>query len=223
MYEPGRCRPAAGGGDGAVGGDDHAASAPGVTSSSRTRWRSRRGATRCIGERGRGWNRGGTDAGALRSPRGGGVGGWRGGEVLGGGVARKPGVNFRRRPGLARGPSRHHQPARGGLRPERHPARQAGAGGAGGARCWRGRCGCPTRSPASTSGARTWKGNPLVVQQGDIDGRCEPTGRGFLPVNWLGSPTALLPLWMLDEDGVPIWAIRGGRWRRSASAMRRSG
>ena len=46
-------------------------------------------------------------------------------------------------------------------------------------------------------------GNPLVFQQGDVDGRCEPTGRGFLPVNWLGSPTALLPLWMLGEDGTP--------------------
>ena len=40
-------------------------------------------------------------------------------------------------------------------------------------------------------------GNPLVFQEGDVDGRCAPTGRGFLPVNWLGSPTALLPLWML--------------------------
>ena len=44
-------------------------------------------------------------------------------------------------------------------------------------------------------------GNPLVSQQGDVDGRCTPTGRGFLPMNWLGSPTALLPLWMLAEDG----------------------
>jgi glutamine synthetase len=44
-------------------------------------------------------------------------------------------------------------------------------------------------------------GNPLVYQQGDVDGRCAPTGRGFLPMNWLGSPTALLPLWMLAEDG----------------------
>ncbi len=46
-------------------------------------------------------------------------------------------------------------------------------------------------------------GNPLVFQAGDVDGRCEPTGRGFLPVNWLGSPTALMPLWMLNEDGTP--------------------
>lgn len=49
-------------------------------------------------------------------------------------------------------------------------------------------------------------GNPLVFAQGDVDGRCEPTGRGFLPVNWLGSPTALLPLWMLNEDGTPYLA-----------------
>jgi glutamine synthetase len=47
-------------------------------------------------------------------------------------------------------------------------------------------------------------GNPLVFQMGDVDGRCAPTGRGFLPMNWLGSPTALLPLWMLSEDGSPF-------------------
>ena len=61
------------------------------------------------------------------------------------------------------------------------------------------------RMPYSITCLDIWgedvKGNPLVFQQGDIDGRCEPTGRGFLPVNWLGSPTALLPLWMLNEDG----------------------
>ncbi len=64
-----------------------------------------------------------------------------------------------------------------------------------------------TRMPYSITCLDIWgedvKGNPLVFQQGDIDGRCEPTGRGFLPVNWLGSPTALLPLWMLNEDGTP--------------------
>ena len=63
------------------------------------------------------------------------------------------------------------------------------------------------RMPYSITCLDIWgedvKGNPLVFQQGDIDGRCEPTGRGFLPVNWLGSPTALLPLWMLNEDGTP--------------------
>lgn len=64
-----------------------------------------------------------------------------------------------------------------------------------------------TRMPYSIACLDIWgedvAGNPLVFQQGDIDGRCEPTGRGFLPVNWLGSPTALLPLWMLTEDGAP--------------------
>lgn len=49
-------------------------------------------------------------------------------------------------------------------------------------------------------------GNPMVYKQGDVDGRCEPTGRGFLPMNWLGSPTALLPLWMVEEDGSPYLA-----------------
>jgi glutamine synthetase len=47
-------------------------------------------------------------------------------------------------------------------------------------------------------------GNPLVFQMGDVDGFCAPTGRGFLPMNWLGSPTALLPLWMLGDDGAPF-------------------
>jgi len=64
-----------------------------------------------------------------------------------------------------------------------------------------------TRMPYSIACLDIWgedvAGNPLVYQQGDIDGRCEPTGRGFLPVNWLGSPTALLPLWMVTEDGTP--------------------
>ena len=55
------------------------------------------------------------------------------------------------------------------------------------------------RMPYSITCLDIWgedvKGNPLVFQQGDIDGRCEPTGRGFLPVNWLGlahgAPAAL--------------------------------
>ena len=63
------------------------------------------------------------------------------------------------------------------------------------------------RMPYSITGLDIWgedvAGNPLVFEQGDVDGRCEPTGRGFLPMNWLGSPTALLPLWMLNEDGTP--------------------
>ncbi|MFO1142023.1 MAG: glutamine synthetase family protein [Amaricoccus sp.] len=82
------------------------------------------------------------------------------------------------------------------LRGKRVPVAQAGKvlGGA-------------MRMPYSITCLDIWgedvKGNPLVYQQGDIDGRCEPTGRGFLPMNWLGSPTALLPLWMLNEDDTP--------------------
>lgn len=64
-----------------------------------------------------------------------------------------------------------------------------------------------TRMPYSIACLDIWgedvAGNPLVYQQGDVDGRCEPTGRGFLPMSWLGSPTALLPLWMVTEDGAP--------------------
>ena len=64
------------------------------------------------------------------------------------------------------------------------------------------------RMPYSIVGLDIWgedvAGNPLVFQQGDIDGKCEPTGRGFLPMSWLGSPTALLPLWMTNEEGGPF-------------------
>lgn len=45
------------------------------------------------------------------------------------------------------------------------------------------------RMPYSIVGLDIWgediAGNPLVFEQGDVDGRCEPTGRGFLPMNWL--------------------------------------
>ena len=61
------------------------------------------------------------------------------------------------------------------------------------------------RMPYSITCLDIWgedvKGNPLVFQDGDIDAKCVPTGRGFLPRNWLGSPTALLPLWMLSHAG----------------------
>jgi len=58
-------------------------------------------------------------------------------------------------------------------------------------------------------------GNPLVFEKGDVDGHCEPTGRGFLPMSWLGSPTALLPLWMLKEDDAPYM----GDPRRALAAV----
>jgi glutamine synthetase len=45
--------------------------------------------------------------------------------------------------------------------------------------------------------------NPIVWKAGDVDGRCAPTGRGFLPMDWLGTPSALLPLCLIEEDGAP--------------------
>jgi hypothetical protein len=45
--------------------------------------------------------------------------------------------------------------------------------------------------------------NPLVWKQGDVDGRCAPTGRGFLPMDWLGTPSALVPLWLIEDAGAP--------------------
>jgi glutamine synthetase len=63
------------------------------------------------------------------------------------------------------------------------------------------------RMPLSITGLDIWgedvKDNPLVWQQGDIDGRCTTTGRGFLPMDWLGTPSALVPLWLVEEDGAP--------------------
>lgn len=75
------------------------------------------------------------------------------------------------------------------------------------------------RMPYSITCLDIWgedvSGNPLVFEKGDVDGYCEPTGRGFLPMNWLGSPTALLPLWMLKEDDAPFM----GDPRRALAAV----
>jgi glutamine synthetase len=45
------------------------------------------------------------------------------------------------------------------------------------------------------------EGSPLVFASGDPDGVLRPTGRGPVPMPWLESPTALLPMWMFREDG----------------------
>ncbi len=46
--------------------------------------------------------------------------------------------------------------------------------------------------------------SPLVFEAGDPDGILKPTERGFVPVPWLDTPTALLPIWMFHEDGRPF-------------------
>jgi len=43
--------------------------------------------------------------------------------------------------------------------------------------------------------------SPLVFATGDADGALRPTERGFVPMPWLDTPTALLPMWMFEEDG----------------------
>ena len=47
------------------------------------------------------------------------------------------------------------------------------------------------------------EGSPLVFESGDRDGILKPTDRGFVPMPWLGNPSALLPMWTFREDGSP--------------------
>lgn len=47
-------------------------------------------------------------------------------------------------------------------------------------------------------------GSPLVFDSGDRDGVLHPTERGFVPIPWLDTPTALLPVWMHHGDGRPF-------------------
>lgn len=46
--------------------------------------------------------------------------------------------------------------------------------------------------------------SPLVLASGDQDGVLKPTERGFLPVPWLETPTAMMPVSMFHEDGRPF-------------------
>lgn len=64
-----------------------------------------------------------------------------------------------------------------------------------------------TRFPFSVLNLDIWgediDDSPLVFERGDPDGVLHPTERGFVPIPWLDSPTAMLPLWMFHEDGRP--------------------
>ncbi|MGH1483162.1 MAG: glutamine synthetase family protein [Geminicoccales bacterium] len=61
------------------------------------------------------------------------------------------------------------------------------------------------RMPLSSVGVDIWGsdvlGNAQVFETGDADGVLQPTERGILPVTWTKQPTALLPLWVANEDG----------------------
>ncbi|WP_308916399.1 glutamine synthetase family protein [Jannaschia sp. LMIT008] len=65
-----------------------------------------------------------------------------------------------------------------------------------------------TRFPFSILNLDIWgediADSPLVFESGDADALLKPTGRGYVPMPWLGTPTALLPLWMYHDDGRPF-------------------
>lgn len=46
----------------------------------------------------------------------------------------------------------------------------------------------------------------MVFATGDGDGMCEHTGRGVLPVTWGTKPTAMVPVWLSEENGKPFAA-----------------
>ncbi|MGK6311468.1 glutamine synthetase family protein [Neorhizobium sp. DT-125] len=64
------------------------------------------------------------------------------------------------------------------------------------------------RMPLSVPGLDIWgkdiADNPMVFETGDADGRCDWTGRALMPVRWTAEPTAMLPVWLADEQGVPF-------------------
>ncbi len=62
-----------------------------------------------------------------------------------------------------------------------------------------------TRFPLSVLNLDIWgediDDSPLVFESGDADGVLRPTERGYVPMPWLSSPSAILPLWAYHEDG----------------------
>ncbi len=64
-----------------------------------------------------------------------------------------------------------------------------------------------SRMPLSVMNVDIWgddiEDSPLVFETGDRDGILRPTERGFVPMPWLESPSALLPMWMYTEAGKP--------------------
>lgn len=64
------------------------------------------------------------------------------------------------------------------------------------------------RMPFSALNVDLWgadiEGSPLVFETGDADGILLPTERGPVPVPWLETSTALVPMSLYDDDGVPF-------------------
>lgn len=64
------------------------------------------------------------------------------------------------------------------------------------------------RMPLSALNVDLWgadiDGSPLVFESGDADGVLRPTARGPVPVPWLGTETALVPMCLYDDAGNPF-------------------
>jgi glutamine synthetase len=64
------------------------------------------------------------------------------------------------------------------------------------------------RMPLSTLNVDIWgrdvEDSPLVFETGDVDGILKPSDRGPVPMPWLDSPSALIPMVMEREDGAPF-------------------
>lgn len=61
--------------------------------------------------------------------------------------------------------------------------------------------------PLSTLSVDVWGGDVLdseaVLDSGDKDGVCLPTERGFLAIDWLEQPTAILPVSLYENENTP--------------------
>ena len=64
------------------------------------------------------------------------------------------------------------------------------------------------RMPLSALNLDIWgadiENSPLVFETGDADGILFPTDRGPVPMPWLDTPSALVPMTMCNEDGTPF-------------------
>lgn len=64
------------------------------------------------------------------------------------------------------------------------------------------------RMPLSALNVDIWGADildsPLLFETGDADGILLPTGRTPVPMPWLNTPSALVPMWMNCEDGSPF-------------------
>ena len=63
--------------------------------------------------------------------------------------------------------------------------------------------------PMSSIGVDIWGtdvfANSLTLDQGDLDGICEPTERGPIPLAWSATQAQFVPMWMRAETGEPFF------------------